>query len=363
MIYNWLSVEARTTTSSLLAISLLHGWGKNSSKQQVELVCLPTVIFRCFPGCSHSKQQVKLAYLPTVIFRGFPGCSHNSNQITKNKTDNVPVNVTLRSANITTAVVEKQWVLHILSVCLQPYLPSMQSSRAVLYCRLWPVWLYHIFPHYLIKGMTDGKTLLNVIICFDSLHKFLLKLFPYQEKLKCDIIVSVLRSSRKEPVILVCEKYSSFITPHADLCSFRATSYWILLRNEKNFHTKFVEKNQNKYLIQNLSPPPPENCVLRQIMWGKYGRGWTGHKWQCKMVHALRMLNNPLKPNDPCSGRTAPLTSKLFILYIYSTNTVTEYFKHGIYSQSFPLQNAVCFIIQTYLVPVLFTFYIQGVLK
>jgi len=29
----------------------------------------------------------------------------------------------------------------------------------------------------------------------------------------------------------------------------------------------------------------------------------------------------------------------------------------------FPLQNAVCFIILTYLVSVLFTFYIQGVLK
>jgi hypothetical protein len=30
---------------------------------------------------------------------------------------------------------------------------------------------------------------------------------------------------------------------------------------------------------------------------------------------------------------------------------------------SFPFQNGVCFIILTYLVPVLFTFYIQGVLK
>ena len=28
-----------------------------------------------------------------------------------------------------------------------------------------------------------------------------------------------------------------------------------------------------------------------------------------------------------------------------------------------PLQNAVCFIIVTYFVPVLFTFYMQGVLK
>ena len=68
-------------------------------------------------------------------------------------------------------------------------------------------------------------------------------------------------------------------------------------------------------------------------------------------------------PNDHYSGRTAPLNSKLCILYIYSTNIGTEYFKLGIYSPLFPLQNAVCFIILTYLVPVLFTFYIQGVLK
>ena len=34
-----------------------------------------------------------------------------------------------------------------------------------------------------------------------------------------------------------------------------------------------------------------------------------------------------------------------------------------IYSPFFPLQNAVCFIILTYLVPVLFTFYTQSVLK
>jgi len=68
---------------------------------------------------------------------------------------------------------------------------------------------------------------------------------------------------------------------------------------------------------------------------------------------------NLLTPNDSYIGRTAPLTSKRFILYIYSTNTGTEYFKHGIHSPFFfPLQNAVCFINLTYLVPVLFTFYI-----
>jgi len=72
---------------------------------------------------------------------------------------------------------------------------------------------------------------------------------------------------------------------------------------------------------------------------------------------------NPLTPNDHYSGRTAPLTSKRCILYIYSTNINTEYFKRGIYSPFLSLQSAVCFIILTYLVPVLFTFYIQSVLK
>ena len=74
---------------------------------------------------------------------------------------------------------------------------------------------------------------------------------------------------------------------------------------------------------------------------------------------------NPLTPKDHYRGRTAPLASKRCILYIYSTNTGTEYFKHGIYGPFFSLslQNAVCFIILTYLVPVLIKFYIQSVLK
>ena len=44
---------------------------------------------------------------------------------------------------------------------------------------------------------------------------------------------------------------------------------------------------------------------------------------------------NPLTPNDPYRGRTAPLTFKRCILYIYSTNIGTEYFKHAIHSPFF----------------------------
>ena len=38
-------------------------------------------------------------------------------------------------------------------------------------------------------------------------------------------------------------------------------------------------------------------------------------------------------------GRTAPLTSKRRILYIYSTNIGTEYFKHALYSAFFFLSS------------------------
>ena len=72
---------------------------------------------------------------------------------------------------------------------------------------------------------------------------------------------------------------------------------------------------------------------------------------------------NRLTPNDPYVGPTAPLSSKHYILYIYSTNICTEYFKHALHSPFLSLQNAVCFIMLTCLVPVLFTFYIQDVLK
>ena len=66
------------------------------------------------------------------------------------------------------------------------------------------------------------------------------------------------------------------------------------------------------------------------------------------------MYLNPLTPNDLYISRTTPLTSKRCILYIYSTNVGTEYFKHALYSPFFffSLQDAVCFIMLTSLVPV-----------
>jgi len=112
--------------------------------------------------------------------------------------------------------------------------------------------------------------------------------------------------------------------------------------------------------LLNLARAAEINIILNYIYLKKSLSNRPAY-FDLKLGH-LQALN-PLTPKDPYSGRTAPLTSKRCILYIYSTNTGTEYFKHGIYCPFSPLQNAVCFIILTYLVHVLCTFYIQCVLK
>ena len=85
--------------------------------------------------------------------------------------------------------------------------------------------------------------------------------------------------------------------------------------------------------------------------------------------HSLHGVLKLLKPKDIyiyiyiyiCS--TAVLTSRRYVLNICSTNIHTEYFKHAAKSPFFSLQNAVYFIMLPCLVPVLFAFYLQGVLK
>jgi len=51
-------------------------------------------------------------------------------------------------------------------------------------------------------------------------------------------------------------------------------------------------------------------------------------RWLPFTKHRLNVLNH-LPPNGHYMGRTAQLTSRCCILYIYSTNIRSEYFKHG----------------------------------
>ena len=73
----------------------------------------------------------------------------------------------------------------------------------------------------------------------------------------------------------------------------------------------------------------------------------------------FEFLINPLKPNDPYRGRTAPLNSKVAFYIFIQQIQVLNIFNIVCTLCFFHLQIAVCFIILTYLVSVLFTFYIQ----
>jgi len=142
-------------------------------------------------------------------------------------------------------------------------------------------------------------------------------------------------------------------------------------------HSRFCTLHNEELTDLNPSPNIVRVVKSRRMRWAghvaRMGEGRGVHrvlvgkpKWKRTLERPRRRWEdniNPLTPNDGYSGRTAPLTSKRCILYIYSTNIGTEYFKRGIYCPFFSLQNAVCSIILMYLVPVLFKFYIQGVLK
>jgi len=73
-----------------------------------------------------------------------------------------------------------------------------------------------------------------------------------------------------------------------------------------------------KWLVYEADPSPPSSTEI----------GWS-------YTATLPVCLNRLTPNDPYMGRTAPITSKHYILYIYLSNTGTEYFKHTLYSLPF----------------------------
>jgi hypothetical protein len=107
----------------------------------------------------------------------------------------------------------------------------MQSACAVLYCHLWPVWLYHSFPDYLTNGTIFGKVVIGYKMCvFWFSLQILPETFLSLRIIRQDIIIYVRRSSCKVPVyscqILmklefprqIFEKYPS-IKFHEILCS------------------------------------------------------------------------------------------------------------------------------------------------
>jgi hypothetical protein len=86
-----------------------------------------------------------------------------------NKTGNVRINVLLSRFLETIFAMEKQQILHILSVflyyCIFVYLYcvlfNVQSACAVL-CHQWSDLLYHVFLHNFINSTIFGKNMLDI---------------------------------------------------------------------------------------------------------------------------------------------------------------------------------------------------------
>jgi hypothetical protein len=123
-------------------------------------------------------------------------------------------NVTLRSVRVTIVAVRKHIVLNILSVCLYTALTCSACKShlfcAVLYCHIWPVRLYPIFPHYLIYVTIFGKqNLLNIIYL-----QLMPETFLILRRIHRDFIMNIHWSSYKVSVFLVgfLVKIGSFST-------------------------------------------------------------------------------------------------------------------------------------------------------
>ena len=91
----------------------------------------------------------------------------------------------------------------------------------------------------------------------------------------------------------------------------------------------FRWKNEHQYgFWSEVSTENASYILLNEILTALNNKQMVGGIF-CNIHKAFDCINL-LTPNDPYMGRTAPLTSKRWILYIYSTNIGTEYFKHAL---------------------------------
>ena len=86
--------------------------------------------------------------------------------------------------------------------------------------------------------------------------------------------------------------------------------------------------------IMGSIPVKVEDCFFTNMLLPVMASTQRHTQW-VRSIPRLVNLFNRLTPNDPYMGRTAPLTSKRCILYIYLTNIGAEYFKHALYSPFF----------------------------
>jgi len=117
---------------------------------------------------------------------------HNVNQDVHHKANTkqdgqCKYNVTSRRIRATNVVMERQWVLHSLSVCICSLRCPTTTAHAP-YCHLWPAPLYNIFPHDLINGTIFEKKVIEHNMCVLIFSTILMWNISHSQKNKWDMI-------------------------------------------------------------------------------------------------------------------------------------------------------------------------------
>jgi hypothetical protein len=158
--------------------------------------------------------------------------------IQREKDQHYTYNVTLGGVRASFVAVEKQYY-YIFRVCVCSLRYPACNARAP-YCRLWPVRLYNIFPHYLINGtiLGGGGELFNIKCVFWLSMQLLSATFLILTRTERDVI--------KNKYIGLHVKHPIFLS------DFNKT--WI-------FSTDF--RKIFKYQIQSKSAQWESSCSMR----------------------------------------------------------------------------------------------------
>ena len=123
-------------------------------------------------------------------------------------------NVTVRRVCATIVAVEKQWVLHNLSVCVCVCVCSLRCpacNARTPYCYVWPASIYNNFSHCLINGTIFEERLMNIkCVCLRFLQ-LLFETFLILGRNERDMVKNVYRCSREIPAIIVRFKCLNFL--------------------------------------------------------------------------------------------------------------------------------------------------------
>jgi len=147
----------------------------------------------------------------------------------------------------------------------------MQSACVILYCNLWPVLLYHIFPHYLVTGTIFGKKkLLNIEYVFwFSLHT-LSETFLIVTRIKRNIIINLHSFSCKYPLFFSdFNKTWIFRIDFRKICIYRipwySVQWWAELFHDDKQKDEKTERAKLIAVFRNFANAPKKNMATLLI--------------------------------------------------------------------------------------------------